>query len=253
MSLPDPEPPPMPLPPLDIRRSLSEAVHHALQEAITDGRLQPGARLREVAIAAQLHVSPTPVREALRKLEREGLVEHGSHRGATVAVVSPAMMANLYELHETLEAFAMRTASQRGPLDLGPTRALLAELDQSLARPDQTTFNRLDLRFHRSLNDLGGNPEITDLIERTHRRIQAARVHHDIHLPDRPRRSQAQHHALVDALADADADAAEALTREHIGAVRDQVIRLLNQTNVGGQPVRGDDAQKLTPATGTAR
>lgn len=217
------------LPVLDSPRRLSDAVHGALREAITDGRLEAGTRLREVAVANQLSVSPTPVREALRRLEREGLVETTSHRGATVAEVSPAVMANLYELHETLEAFAVRRAVERGPHNLERARALLEKIDASLSLPGQQTFNRLDLQFHRALNDLSGNQQIAESIEQTHRRIQAARARLDIHLPDRPQRSQAQHRKILDAIAQGDPGEAETLARQHINAVRDPVLKLLEE------------------------
>lgn len=215
------------LPRLASRRSLSDAVHHALQEEITDGKLRPGTRLREVAIANQLSVSTTPVREALRRLEREGLIATSSHRGATVASVSPATMANLYELHETLEAFAVRRAAERGNHDLSSLWELIGQIDDSITFPEQTAFNRLDLKFHRNLNDLGGNQQVAELIEQTHRRIQSARVHFDIHLPDRPRHSHAQHRSMLEAVAKGDADEAERIARLHIHSVREPVLRIL--------------------------
>ena len=229
MSRSDHREPSLTLPPLDPARSLADAVYHTLRESITDGLVAPGARLREVAIAKELSVSPTPVREALRRLEREGLVEVMSHRGAAVAAASPGMMADLYELHETLEAFAVRRAAELGPHDLAPLEAMLHEIDKSISLPDQTTFNRLDLRFHRMLNNLGGNGEIADLIERTHRRIQAARVHLDIHLPDRPRMSHPQHREMLDAVAAGDTARAEKIARVHIQAVRNPVLKMLKE------------------------
>jgi DNA-binding GntR family transcriptional regulator len=207
-------------------------VHHTLQEAITDGKLRPGTRLREVEIANQLSVSPTPVREALRRLEREGLIDTSSHRGATVATVSPAIMANLYELHEALEAFAVRKAAEHGNHDLQPLWELIVQIDDSIALPEQTVFNRLDLEFHRKLNDLGGNQQIAELIEQTHRRIQSARVHFDISLPDRPRHSHAQHRTMLEAVARGDADEAEHVARLHIQSVRGPVLQLLEGDSI---------------------
>lgn len=215
------------LPQLDARRSLSDAVFHALREAITDGRLAPGTRLREVALARQLGVSPTPVREALRRLEHEGLVTATSHRGAIVADVSAETMADLYELHEVLETFAVRRAAERGPHDLAPVEAVVEEIAASLELADQVEFNRLDLHFHRLLNELSGNAQIAEMAEQTHRRIQAARVRLDIHLPDRPRQSQAQHRALLDAIDRGDAAEAERLARAHIRAVREPVLAMM--------------------------
>lgn len=210
-------------------RKLSDAVHQILREAITSGTLAPGDRLREVAIARQLSVSPTPVREALRRLEREGLVESTSHRGAAVAAVTSSIMANLYELHETLEAAAVRLAVLRGPHNLDHIRALLDRIDDSLSLPDHSTFNRLDLQFHRAVNELSGNREMAELAEQTHRRIQAARVRLDIHLPNRPTTSQKQHRQLLDTIVRGDHVEAERLARIHINTTREPVLRLMKE------------------------
>lgn len=212
------------LSPLGERRSLSEEIFHTLRDAISDGRFAPGAPLREVALASQFGVSPTPVREALRRLERENLVTTFPHRGTVVAPTSPRLMANLYEMHEVLEAFAVRRAAARAPHDLTAHFSILRSLDDSLNRKSQHQFNRLDLKFHRLLNDLGGNDQISERIEQTHRRIQATRLRLDIDLPDRPRQSQAQHRELIRAIERGDADGAERIARLHIGSVRTAVL-----------------------------
>jgi len=105
------------LPRLEARRSLADSVHHALGEAITHGTIAPGTRLREVDVATRLGVSATPVREALRRLEREGLVTVTPHRGATVVTYTPAEIANLYEVHEVLESHAVRRATEASDRD----------------------------------------------------------------------------------------------------------------------------------------
>jgi DNA-binding GntR family transcriptional regulator len=236
------------LPQFGERGTLSDAVLHALREAITDGKLRPGTRLREVALARQFSVSATPVREALRRLEREGLVETSTNRGATVAAVSPIVLANLYELHETLEAFAVRRAAELGPHDLDPLRQLLGQIDESIAQADQTPFNRLDVRFHRTLNELSGNEQIAELIEQTHRRIQSARVHFDIHLPDRPKNSHIQHRQMLAAVAAGNADEAERIARLHISAIRDQVLTVLKE--VPAADTRNGPRREVTPSGG---
>lgn len=222
------------LPPLQAHRSLTDAVHDALREAITHGVIGPGTRLPEVTIARQLDVSPTPVREALRRLGEEGLVQTSPHRGAMVVLCTPADLANLYELHEVLEQHAVSRAAERVAADPGAYRAaieqlhaLLGALDQAVPDSDQTGFNRLDLRFHRTLNAIAGNALLTDEIEQVHRRIQSARMRFDVQLPDRPARSQAQHRALVEAVSAGDVARAQELAGEHVRAVRDLVISLL--------------------------
>lgn len=231
------------LPQLDPRRSLADAVHHALRDAITDGKLQPGARLMEVAIANHFDVSPTPVREAIRRLEREGLVETNPHRGASVALISAADMVNLYEIHEVLEAFAVRQAAALPDRDIDHLDMLLDTIDPIVEDPDQTVFNRLDLRFHRAVNDMSGNPQLAQLIEGIHRRIQAARVRYDIELPDPPRHSQVQHRAILGAVKTGDVDLAEQLTRDHIRSVRSSVNRILG----AAAPMAGKEGREPDP------
>lgn len=225
------------LPPLRSHRSLTDAVHDLLRDAITHGVLGPGTRLPEVTLARRLDVSPTPVREALRRLGEEGLVLTAPHRGASVAICSPAELADLYEIHEVLESHAVRRATLRvaaGDMDSIERRGLLTELDvlldamdTAVANADHAEFNRLDLAFHHRINALGQNDVLTDQVEQIHRRIQSARIRFEVHLPDRPARSQEQHRVLVDVMGKGDVGLAESLAREHIRAVRDEVLSLL--------------------------
>ena len=214
------------LPVLGARRRLTDVVSDALREAISDGMLAPGSRLREVALAKHFGVSPTPVREALRRLEREGLVVLDPHRGATVVAFGTDDIADLYEIHEILECRAVRRAAS-APRDVAPLEAIMAEAERVLADPDQIEFNRIDLAFHRTLNALGGNAPLAELTEQIHRRIQGVRIRSAGHLPGRPALSHAQHRELLDAVRAGHADRAEALARAHIRSVRDAVIRVL--------------------------
>jgi DNA-binding GntR family transcriptional regulator len=204
-------------------------VHHALGEAITHGTIALGARLREVEVATQLGVSATPVREALRRLEREGLVIVNPHRGATVVTFTPTEIAGLYEVHEILESHAVHRAAEADDRDTAALEHLLEEEEATLTEPDQQAFNRLDLRFHRTLNELSGNGPLAELTEQVHRRIQSVRIRFDVHLPNRPTQSHAQHKELLAAVRDGDADRAEALARTHIRTVRDAVLTMLSE------------------------
>jgi len=229
------------LPALDHRRSLTDAVHDLLRDAIANGVLGPGARLPEVTIARQLDVSATPVREALRRLGEAGLVETIPHRGASVASCSPVDLANLYEIHEVLEGHAVRSATVRlAALPSEVRGAILASLvtvadglDAVVSHVDQREFNRLDLILHRKINVISGNDLLADEIEQIHRRIQTARIRFEVHLPDRPARSQDQHRALLKLMERGDAEGAMTLAREHIHAVRDVVISLLRASAHG--------------------
>jgi DNA-binding GntR family transcriptional regulator len=223
------------LPPIGASRRLADAVSDALRDAISDGRLAPGLRLREVMLARQLGVSATPVREALRQLEREGLVAVDPHRGAAVAALTVGEFVDLYEIHEILECRAVRRAAEAdwdgGEIDRLET--LLADAEPLLGQPEQTQFNRLDLAFHLRLNRLSGNHALAELTVQLHRRIQAVRVHCVGHLPGRPADSQAQHREILEAVRRRDADRAEALARAHIRSTRDAVVRVLGAATTG--------------------
>jgi len=229
------------LPALDRRRSLTDAVHDLLRDAIANGVLGPGTRLPEVTIARQLDVSATPVREALRRLGEAGLVETIPHRGASVVSCSPVDLANLYEIHEVLEGHAVRSATVRlATLPSEVRSAILASLvtvadglDAVVSHVDQREFNRLDLILHRKINVISGNDLLADEIEQIHRRIQTARIRFEVHLPDRLARSQDQHRALLKLMERGDAEGAMTLAREHIHAVRDVVISLLRASAHG--------------------
>ncbi|MGH2562462.1 MAG: GntR family transcriptional regulator [Thermomicrobiales bacterium] len=229
MDHPTPTLPTIDLPRLGSRRRLTDVVCDALRDAITDGVLTPGARLREVALATQFDVSPTPVREAIRRLEREGLVEVSPHRGAVVATLSARGLADLYEVHEVLQCHAVRRAAELDHDDFSRLEELLTAAAPVLTRADQIEFNRLDLAFHRALNEMSGNSPLADFIEQVHRRIQTARIRCAVHLPDRPARSHAQHEQILRAIRNRDADRAEALTRAHIRTVRDAVQTVLDE------------------------
>lgn len=210
------------------RTSLADVVCRALREGITSGRLSPGVRLREVALARHFGVSTTPIREALRWLEREGLVEVQANRGAVVAGFDPREVAHLYEVREVLERRAVRRAAGAPePRDFARVERLLAEAHAHVDEPDQVAFNRLDVEFHRAVSDLGGNPHLAEAAERVHRQIQGVRTRCAAPLPGRPAVSQAEHQALLSAIQRRDPGAAETLVRAHIEGVRDAVLQVL--------------------------
>lgn len=222
------------IPVLAVHAGLADAVYDALRPAITGGQLPPGFRLRELHLSKHFGVSTTPIREALRRLEREGLVEVHRNRGAVVAAYNPQEVRDLYEAREVLESHAVRHAAQATPRDLRRLEQILAEAESILAAPDIARYFELDVQFHRALNELGGNAQIAELAERVHRQIQAVRVRCAVELPERPKVSHAQHQAIVAAVGRGDGDRAEALLREHIASVRDAVVRVLR-----GAPVEG--------------
>ena len=133
-----------------LKRSLSDEVTDRIREAILSGKLEPGARLREELIASSLHVSRGPVREALTKLEREGLVIVTHNRGAFVARLSHADLEEVYSLRRAIERLAVQRMMRLGDATkLDELQQVVNELAAACARGITTQeAAELDLRFH---------------------------------------------------------------------------------------------------------
>jgi len=209
---------------LSDRGSLVDQVRDSIHAAITSGRLDPGDRLREIPLSKHFGVSTTPVREALRRLESEGLVQVQPRRGAVVMALEDAVVSDLYDLRLILEVEAVRLAAAEPDLELGRVYGLLGELERLVDEGD-AAFAEADVRLHRAINDLGGNRELAAEAERVHRRIQAARVRASV--PGRLRTAQDQHAEIVEALRKRDPELAQEAVRRHITSAKENVLGFL--------------------------
>jgi DNA-binding GntR family transcriptional regulator len=132
-------------------RVLRHDVLEVVRTAILQGRLKPGARLLEADIAAQMGISRAPVREAVRQLEQEGLVDIQPHRGTTILGVLDEEIEPLHELRVVLEAHAVRRACERAvQSDLDELEDCLERL-AALEPGDYESVLDLDLRFHAAI------------------------------------------------------------------------------------------------------
>jgi len=141
------------------RGPLAEKVATVLRESITEGRLMPGDRLPEVWLSGQLEVSRAPIREALRILELEGLVEIVPQKGARVRGLTAKDLDNIYELRSTLDSLAIRLATEHLEKDdLSYLEKLLGRMKGCVRRDDSAAYKKLNAEFHqffyqRSQND----------------------------------------------------------------------------------------------------
>jgi DNA-binding GntR family transcriptional regulator len=212
------------------RQSLVDIAYEALREAITSGALLPATRLREAALARHFDISTTPVREALRRLDREGLVRLSPNRGAIVAEFDSRQILDLFEIREVLECRAVRRAAAQDSRDLKPAESAVAAAALVIDHFDRVEWNRLEVAFHRAVNDLSGNFELAELAERIHRTVQGLCVRamrNPIYGPDNLRAMQSQHLAILDAVHGGNGREAEARTRAHIHSVRDSIAAAL--------------------------
>jgi DNA-binding GntR family transcriptional regulator len=213
------------------RQSLVDIAYVALRDAITSGGLVPGTRLREAELARQFSISTTPVREALRRLDREGLVRLSPNRGAVVAQFDLREILDLFEIREVLECRAVRRAAGQRTREVKPAQAVVDAAAKQVNQRDRVEWNRLEVAFHRAVNELSGNVELADLAERIHRTVQGLAVRclkEPLYGPDKLALMQAQHQGILDSVRDGDPREAEARARAHIHHIRDSIARALS-------------------------
>ncbi len=195
------------------------SVYEALRTHILDGDLPPGTPLVEAALAKRLGVSRTPIREALRRLEQDTLVER-VHRGLQVRARSPAEILEIYEVRIVLEGTAARAASQRfTEIDRIRLRQLAASLAQRQSAPSQE-LAALNLQFHKAIWQASHNQTLIDVLERLH--VHLYRYPDTTYaLPGRAQSSLEEHEELMDAIFSGAGDRAATIASQHMTIARD--------------------------------
>ena len=146
------------------RASTTQQVLYELREAIIDGRIAQGEALREVSLAKTFGTGRSAVREAIRQLEQEGLVDYELHRGAFVRVMSLADRLDVYVAREAIETgVARRVVEASQSADLSSLRGALEALRARAQGHDRVTEDLIaaDIRFHQELVHLAGSPRLT--------------------------------------------------------------------------------------------
>ena len=185
-----------------------------LLDAIDRGELPPGARLVEAELAERFGVSRTPVREALNRLETQGVVARDPRRGAVVASLDYDQLGELYAVRAVMEGFAARMAARHAaPAEI----ALLQEMvdDDRGRAADAAALSQSNKAFHRQLHRASHNRYLVQMLDAM-RRSLALLSHTSLAWPGRGAQSVAEHGRIVAAIAARDEEAAEAAAREHI-------------------------------------
>lgn len=192
---------------------IASDVHQKLRTKILTLEFKPGARLVEDEISAMLEAGRTPVREALLRLQGEGLVSRD--RGWVVEASDASTFRTIFESRIAIESYATRLAAERA------STGALDELDQLVAEMSRgeevprSEINRLNQSFHSRIVALSDNPFFVEVHERTQFRYWNLRLP-VIFMRDQLGRSAEQHHAILDAMKKRDGALAEHVAREHI-------------------------------------
>ena len=243
------------LPPNDaLVRNAGVAATELIREAIIEGRLEPGRRLKEEELARELGISRTPVREALLMLQAEDLVVATPNRGATVRVHDANDLHDLYELRALLEGLALAYARVDRALIVRQDIRAIAVLDQAAAiaadlhqrrrilvrlEPDDDLRGvvRENLFFHNTILAVAASERLTALVRKV---IELPLVYNSYrwYSPEQMRISAHYHRQIVKALADGDADRAELIMKEHLFEARDLLVAHVQaiQQSTSGKP-----------------
>ena len=194
--------------------SLSESAYRHIHKAIQSGTLKPGTRLREVELTEWFGISRTPIREALKRLESDGLIINEPSQGLVVTKLDLRMVSEIYEIREILEGTAAAFAA-RHALD-GEIAVLRDIVSRELEIKDDAValveHNRI---FHEALYRSTHNRYLERFLN-TLRESMALWVHTTLSVPGRSQEALNQHDAIVTAIERRDAPAAEQAAREHI-------------------------------------
>ena len=209
--------------------SVVDQVYTAIRERITSGSLARGARVHQEDLAEELGVSRTPVREALRRLAAEGLVEMRTNRGARVADVDQAGMRVSYEARTVIEPGAARLAAgQRLDEPLARMRAAVAAQRRSL-RNVQRSFDA-NREFHLALAAASGNEFLSQFAERLWvARIGETIYERQVETQERMLLDVREHEQILEAIGAGDARRAESLTRRHLADAMKRSLDILGE------------------------
>ena len=209
-----------------------DRAYNALLAEILSGAYPVGGRLREEELAASIGISRTPVREALRRLHAEGLVEVLPRRGAIVARLEDSDLDDIFELRVLLEGYGARHAATRASADLVSVLSALCDaMDREVERGALDELSRLNLHFHRTVHEAGGNPRLVQLLSSL-MLMPLIRHTFNAYSPEELTRSLAHHRELVAAIAARDATWAEGVMHSHVSAARSS---LADDVGVAGE------------------
>ncbi len=194
----------------------SQSLREAIEEQIATGVLLPGARLEENELAARFGVSRTPVREALRLLVGEGLVETRPHRGSVVARMSPQRLVEMFEVMAEFEAMCARLAARRmSPDDLAVLAKAHDACRDAARSNDSDAYFYANEGFHFAIYAGAHNAFLAEQAAALQRKLRPYR-RLQLRVRGRVRRSFDEHQGIVDALTAGDAAAAAERLRSHV-------------------------------------
>ncbi len=207
------------LPPTDVsdialsRQTTQESVADRIRTLILSGHLKPGQRIRQDEFASKLGVSRTPLREALHKLQSEGLITLSAHRGASVADFSMTDLQEIYSVRIALEGYAASLAAQRiTDEDIDALEDILTKMELVLKQGDRLRLLEMNRKFHMGIYKAANQQRLYDLISNY---FDLADIYRRLFVNLEPEKL-VKHREVLTSLRNRDSEAAELVTRSHL-------------------------------------
>jgi DNA-binding GntR family transcriptional regulator len=211
------------------RAALHERAAMRLRQMLVENHIPPGAKLNERELSEALQVSRTPLREAIKMLAAEGLVELLPNRGAIAVSLDEDDVVHTFEVMAGLEALSGELAAQRiTDAELAEIKAMQFEMMAAYTRSDLSGYYRLNARIHAAINTAAKNPVLTATYNQVNARLQALRFRSNQD-GKKWRRAVKEHEKMVEALAARDANALREVLLVHLHNKRDVVLEQLRR------------------------
>ncbi|MFM9901600.1 MAG: GntR family transcriptional regulator [Polaromonas sp.] len=213
------------------RATLHEQVAQRLRQMLVENRIAPGAKLNERALSEALNVSRTPLREAIKMLAAEGLVELLPNRGAIAVALTEQDVLNTFEVMAGLEAQSGALAAERvTDAELQEITAMHYEMLAAYTRRDLPAYYQLNAAIHSAINRAAKNPVLTATYQQVNARLQALRFRSNQD-EGKWQAAMAEHDQMIAALAARDAVAMQRVLMQHLTNKRDVVVQQLRAMN----------------------
>ncbi|MFB0899904.1 MAG: GntR family transcriptional regulator [Polaromonas sp.] len=224
------------------RTALHEQVALRLREMLVESRIAPGAKLNERELSEVLNVSRTPLREAIKMLAAEGLVELLPNRGAIAVELSPADVLNTFEVMAGLEAQSGELAAERiTDTEMAEIQAMHYEMLAAYTRRDLPAYYRLNAAIHAAINAAAKNPVLSATYRQVNARLQALRFRSNQD-GEKWAAAMKEHEQMIDALTQRDPAAMRAVLLSHLNHKRDVVMAQLFQQQQSREATSGEQA-----------
>ncbi len=210
---------------MDNYMPLRDVIFNTLRDAIVSGELKPGERLMEVSLAEKMGVSRTPVREAVRKLEMEGLVKMTPRRGTHVAEISVKDIIDVLEIRAALDKLATKLAANRiRPEGIRQLENIHRQYKAALEKENLSAAIKKDVEFHEAIYNASGNPKLVSVAGNLREQIYRFRV---IYMKDFSNAEDVleEHENILEAMRKGDALKAGNMAEEHIMHQQQSIIQ----------------------------